>query len=429
METNRFEKFGIRKADILLPKETIDLEKWATIACDQFTSEREYWEKVDRYVGESPSTLRMILPECYINDSDKERRIESIDSTMESYLKNGIFREYKDSFILVKRSFGSKCRYGLMVLIDLECYDYSKTSRSLVRATEGTILERIPPRLEIRKNAPMELPHIVVLISDEKRNIIEPLINSDSRKIYETDLMMDGGHIEGFLVGDKGEDIIYDGLENLYENLDKDNPLLYAMGDGNHSLATAKAMWEETKRSLGKKEKEDNPMRYALVEIENIFDEGIEFEPIHRVFFNYEKENLITYVSKLFRSVWLEKVSGRDELIKRINEGKNLRLGLAQNENLYILELTGGDKISAATLIQDVIDTSGVMVDYIHGVDSTIKIANSADNLGIIMPDISKNTFFDTIIREGSFPRKTFSIGKSVEKRYYMEARLIREIN
>ncbi len=425
MRENRYARFGISKADILLPKEGIDLEKWAVVACDQYTSEKEYWKKVEEFVADEPSTLHLILPECYLEESDKERRIENINSMMEYYLHSGIFHEWKDSFILVKRTMDGKVRYGLMAALDLECYDYGKDSKSLVRATEGTILSRIPPRMEIRRNATLELPHIVVLISDEKRSVIEPLLQLKNKKIYETELMMDGGHLEGYLVNDEGEDIIYSALEKLYENLDQKNPLLYAMGDGNHSLATAKALWEETKRGLSAKEKEGNPMRYALVEIENIYDDGITFEPIHRVFFNESKEHFAGMLGRKFKSTWIEKVDSREELQRRINEGGNVRMGLADGNGMYVLELTGGDKTDSAKIVQDFIDGEKPEVDYIHGLDATLKLSKEGKNLGIIMPDVSKDTFFSTIIRDGSFPRKTFSIGESNEKRYYMEARLI----
>ena len=284
-----FSTLGFKAADILLPKEGIDCEKWAVVACDQYTSQEEYWESLSEYVGDSPSTLRLIYPEVYLEKGDKNAIISSINENMNKYLKDGIFTEYKDSFILVKRDTESGTRYGLMVALDLEAYSYAKDSKTLIRATEGTILSRIPPRKEIRKDAPIELPHIMVLISDKDRTVIEPLRDKREslKKVYDTDLNKNGGHITGYLVDGKEEkEEIAKAFKALYDALDPKNPLLFAMGDGNHSLATAKSCWEDIKANLTEEEKKNHRARYALVELENIFDPGLQFEPIHRVFFN-----------------------------------------------------------------------------------------------------------------------------------------------
>ena len=248
---------GVKSADILLPKEGTDLEKWATVACDQYTSEPEYWHDVEEIVGDAPSTFKITFPEVYLEKEGKAERISEIVKTMKEYIEGGLFNEYKDSFILVKRTTEGKSRYGLMAALDLEKYDYEKGSKSLIRATEGTILERIPPRKEIRKDAPLELPHIMVLISDEKRSVIEPFISRiDSlKRLYSTALMKNGGHLEGYLIdGEEDKNSIYNAFEALYEKLDKSNPMLFAMGDGNHSLATAKSCWEDIKAGLSEDE-------------------------------------------------------------------------------------------------------------------------------------------------------------------------------
>lgn len=424
---------GVKSADILLPKEGTDLEKWATVACDQYTSEPEYWHDVEEIVGEAPSTFKITFPEVYLEKEGKAERISEIVKTMKEYIEGGLFNEYKDSFILVKRTTEGKSRYGLMAALDLEKYDYEKGSKSLIRATEGTILERIPPRKEIRKDAPLELPHIMVLISDEKRSVIEPFISKiDSlKRLYSTALMKNGGHLEGYLIdSEEDKNSIYNAFEALYERLDKSNPMLFAMGDGNHSLATAKSCWEDIKASLSEEEAALHPARYALVEIENIYDEALLFEPIHRVFFGLEKKRLENEILKNSRSIYAKKVSSLEELEKEINGKKGLHFGLSNSEGLYAITVSGSASSLSASLMQKVIDAlrkeNACQVDYIHGSDVTVKLSKEEGNIGIILPDVDKSTFFNAVIKEGSFPRKTFSIGHANEKRYYMEARKIR---
>ena len=230
---NRMRSLGVDVSDILLPREGIDYGKWSVVACDQFTSQREYWQAVELETMDYPSTYNLIFPECYLEDDDRDRRIEAIDSTMRTYVDTGVFNTFRDCSVLVERTTTSGTRYGLMLSLDLEQYSYAPDSRSLVRATEGTILSRIPPRKEIRRNAMLELPHIMVLISDMKRLVIEPLVarRADLKCIYDTDLMKGGGHIRGYLVDrDEELEIIVGGLEALYRTLDHANPLLYAMG-------------------------------------------------------------------------------------------------------------------------------------------------------------------------------------------------------
>ena len=426
-------KLGIKSADILLPREGIDLKKWATVACDQYTSEPEYWLDVEKIVADSPSTFRITFPEVYLEKEGKKERIRNIVKTMEDYIEEGVFTEYKDSFILVKRTCDGKSRYGLMAALDLDQYDYSKDSRSLIRATEGTILERIPPRKEIRKDAPLELPHIMVLISDEKRSVIEPLKDKmDSlKRIYSTELMKDGGYLEGYLIdSDEDKEMIYQAFENLYLALDKTNPLLFAMGDGNHSLATAKSCWEDMKKGLSEEERKDSKARYALVEIENIYDEALLFEPIHRVFFNLSMDEFEKEVLKYAKGMTYHREKSIEDMVERINSRDGLVFGLSVNNELYSLEVKGSRNFLSASLMQSVIDSlkerNACQIDYIHGIDVTVKLSNEGNNIGIILPDVDKSSFFETVIKEGSFPRKTFSIGHANEKRYYMEARRIK---
>lgn len=426
-------KLGIKSADILLPREGIDLKKWATVACDQYTSEPEYWLDVEKIVADSPSTFKITFPEVYLEKEGKKERIRNIVKTMEDYIEEGVFTEYKDSFILVKRTCDGKSRYGLMAALDLDQYDYSKDSRSLIRATEGTILERIPPRKEIRKDAPLELPHIMVLISDEKRSVIEPLKDKmDSlKRIYSTELMKDGGYLEGYLIdSDEDKEMIYQAFESLYSALDKNNPLLFAMGDGNHSLATAKSCWEDMKKGLSEEERKDSKARYALVEIENIYDEALLFEPIHRVFFNLSMDEFEKEVLKYAKGMTYHREKSIEDMVERINSRDGLVFGLSVNNELYSLEVKGSRNFLSASLMQSVIDSlkerNACQIDYIHGIDVTVRLSNEGNNIGIILPDVDKSSFFETVIKEGSFPRKTFSIGHANEKRYYMEARRIK---
>ncbi len=419
----------IAASDILLPREDVDMSKWAVVACDQFTSQKDYWDEVARITKDVPSTYHMILPECDLDDAD-DGRIAAIDKTMEDYLAEGVLKEHPDSFVLVERTCGGKSRYGLMVSLDLEAYSYDKDSRSPVRATEGTILSRIPPRKRIREGAPLELPHIMVLISDEKRSVIEPLAaRKDSlRKLYDTDLMLGGGHVRGYLI-DSDEDInlIASALESIKASLDPANPLMYAMGDGNHSLATAKSLYEDLKEEAGEEEALRHPARYALVEIENIFDPALLFEPIHRVFFNTGRQTFEDELTEQCSSYCMEDRDSLDELQASLEEGGgDVRFGLVDKDGFHLVILQGARKALAASVIQDIIDTDPSRVDYIHGADVTARLGSAEGNLGIILPEISKEGFFDAVLKDGAFPRKTFSIGHAEEKRYYLEARRIR---
>ncbi|MDC7244039.1 MAG: DUF1015 domain-containing protein, partial [Sphaerochaetaceae bacterium] len=337
---SRLSALALNPADIMIPKKGIDLEKWAVVACDQYTSDREYWKRVQDFVESSPSTLDLIYPEVYLEDGNEEKVIESINSKMKEYVENGIFQTYENCFFLIKRSVNNTHRWGLVGSLDLEKYDFSVDSTSLIRATEGTILSRIPPRKKIRENAPLELPHIMVLINDANRTLIEPFTKKlDSlSKVYETPLMENGGFLEGYLIsGEESFDKIATALENLHSSLDKSNPLLFAMGDGNHSLATAKSCWEDIKKNLSEEEIKTHPSRFALVEIENIHDEGLEFEPIHRVLFNFTKDKFDNLLSAHCSSFEVSSYSTNDELQKAIEEIDGQTFGLATKEDGLLL--------------------------------------------------------------------------------------------
>ncbi len=428
----RLSALGLRSADILLPKKGSDMEKWAVVACDQYTSDKDYWKKVEELTDGYPTTLSLIFPECYLEDEGKQERIENIEKSMDKYLESGLLEEHRNCFVLVKRTTGTGTRYGLMVALDLECYDYSRDSKSLIRATEGTILERIPPRKEIRKNASLELPHIMVLISDKEKGVIEPLAKKidELEVLYDTDLMMDGGHVTGYLVSDDGDkEGIADGLEHLYSQLDPSNPLLYAMGDGNHSLATAKSCWEDLKKDLSDEERKNHPARFALVELENIYDDGLMFEPIHRVFFGIDENDFHAELIKNSKNVTTRRVGSLEEIEKEIGNGDKQKFGIVTENGFFVTELTCPTSFLAAGTIQSVIDdlvkSGKCSVDYIHGADVTTELGSKKGNLGVILPDVSKDTFFESILKDKAFPRKTFSIGHANEKRFYMEARRI----
>lgn len=392
----------VQSAKILLPREGIDLNKWAVVACDQFTSEPEYWDEVTAYVGDSPSTLRIILPEVYLESPDKEARIEKINATMKDYLDSGILRERFEGLMLVERETRKK-RKGLVVALDLENYEYTKGSKTLIRATEGTVESRIPPRLEIRKNALVELPHIMVLINDPNKTVIEALFEENLEKVYDFELMMRGGHIKGWKIDDQNL------IEKINQNLEKlisSDGFLFAMGDGNHSLATAKAHWNNIKNNLIEEEKINHPARFALVELVNVHDEGLEFEPIHRVIFGVESDKLENFLAGEGKEVKM--VSNGEEKIIRLKEvGSNLVVGDLQ-------------KLLDEFLEQNL----EVKIDYVHGEEAVKKLA-VGNNVGFILEGMKKEELFPTVEKDGALPRKTFSMGEAEEKRYYLESRKI----
>ncbi len=422
---------------VLLPKRGTDYYKWAVVACDQYTSQPAYWEDAKRIVGKSPSTLELILPEAYLEKPDEEERIQSIKDHMRSYLDTGVLVEKPQGFVLVTRTAGGVVRTGLMLALDLEAYDYAKGSTTLIRASEGTIVSRIPPRLRIREGAPIELPHILVLIDDPDRTVIEPLAQKKThlKKLYDTDLMLDGGHITGHLVD--GENDILGVLDALAALKDETRfskkygeraPLLFAMGDGNHSFATAKANWEKIKESLPESERADHPARYALVEVENVHDEGIVFEPIHRVVFGISGNRAIETV--------LRHLKAQNDGCARVELG---RLPCAQSGDTHIMPFITGEvegafivncpktQLAVGTLQAALDETAkeicGVEVDYIHGADVVKELSRKGGTIGFLLPAMKKSEFFSTVIYDGALPRKTFSMGEANEKRYYLECR------
>lgn len=417
-----------KPADILIPKD-LDFSKWSVVACDQFTSEPDYWEKAAEVVGDCPSTLNIIFPEVYLEREDGDKRIEKINAKMESYLKSDIFKEYKNSFIYVERTQSDgKIRHGIVGMLDLEEYDFNKGSQSKIRATEGTIIERIPPRQKIRRNAPLELPHILMLIDDRNKSVIEPLIGqkADFEKLYDFDLMLGGGHLKGYKVSDKAKNDVLSGLDALADEdafaekygipKGEKGVLLFAAGDGNHSLATAKTCWEELKQSLSADEIENHPARYALVELENIHDGALEFEPIQRVLFDVDPQDLMNSLMNYYSGASYED-----------NGGQKIRYTYGGNEGtIYI---SGGPSNLPVGTLQQFLDEymadKGGRIDYIHG-DEVVRGLTEAENtIGFMVDAMEKNDLFTTVIKDGALPRKTFSMGEAADKRYYLECKRI----
>lgn len=446
---NTYENIGLGIPSILVPKKDIDMKKWAVVACDQYTSQPEYWEDVGKLVGDAPSTSKIIYPEAFLEEPQdkKKARIQDIQSNMKKYLDDGIFDAH-DGFIYVERSVGGKTRKGLMVALDLEKYDYAASSQTLIRATEGTIVERLPPRIKIREDAQLELPHIMVLIDDAEATVIEPLEKDKSglAKLYDFDLMMAGGHIEGYLVND-GRKIsrILSALEKLADrksfeakyNLRRKNDsekgiLLFAVGDGNHSLATAKAIWEHKKANCENAQKiMDDPARFALVEIVNVHDPGLHFEPIHRVLFS-TKEDIVERLNLFYgNDFYIAETESEKEMVDHIShQFGTQKVGMISGGRFYVLEfIKPGSNLAVGTLqpFLDMLikDKSAEKIDYVHGAETVVKLACGKDNVGFYLPAMSKSDLFKTVILDGVLPRKTFSMGEAFEKRFYLEARKI----
>ena len=430
---------GIQIPQVYLPKPGTDLTKWAVIACDQFTSQPEYWNEVERIVGDAPSTLNLTFPEVYLEQPGGEERIKNIQSTMRKYMDEGVLQPH-DGIVFVERTVDGKTRKGIILALDLEAYDYNKGSSSLIRATEGTIVDRLPPRIKIRQGATVELPHILVLIDDPDRTVIEPVSAAKSKleKLYDFDLMLDSGHLTGYAVNDEFENKVIDALRRLANpetfaakyGIDKSQPvLLFAMGDGNHSLATAKAIWEKMKPQVGM----DHPARYALVEIENVHDEGLEFEPIHRVLFGLKKD-LFAELAKYFGENFnYRSVASAEEMVKAVDaaSGEKQAIGLVGGGRKFgVIEIAHPSSNLPVGTIQPFLDSflkndGAEKVDYVHGEDVTVKLGSQADNAGFYLPGMNKSDLFKTVILDGALPRKTFSMGEAHEKRFYMEARKI----
>jgi len=403
---------AFKSADILLPK-CEDMSKWSAVACDQYTSEPKYWQRVDEFVGNAPSTLRLTLPEIYLEQDGVDERIENINKTIDKYLAGGIFAEYKNAMIYLERiQQDGRCRKGLVGAIDLEEYDYHIGSSSQVRATEATVAERIPPRLKIRENAKIELPHIMILIDDPDCTVIEPLAGEKLEKLYDFELMEKGGNAKGYLVGEEH----FERIDNALAALKNKCEMLYAMGDGNHSLATAKEHYEKLKRENPGKDLSAHPARYALCEIVNLHSEALEFEAIHRIVTEVDSAALL---SDMKNTLGLSEEASEQGLWVHKNGEKT---------RMYIHKPTSKLTVGSLQMYLDkFVREQGAKIDYIHGEDVLSELAKGENAIGFELEAMKKSELFPAVVTDGALPRKTFSMGHAYDKRYYLEAKKIVE--
>ncbi len=408
-------------ADILIPK-TQDKTSWSVVACDQYTSEAEYWEKVCDITKHKQSSFHIILPEIYLEEDGVDKRIEKINANMRSYCKDDIFDLYSSSYLYVERTQrNGKVRRGIIGAVDLDDYDYAKGSKSAIRATEGTVTERIPPRLKVRIDACLEMPHVMLLIDDRKKAIIEEISRhtDDFKKVYDFDLMMNSGHLTGWLINDEMSSYLQNELQKLSDissfnekyGVNETKPLVFAVGDGNHSLATAKEYYNQMKLKGS-----DNVdlARYALVELVNLHDDSLVFEAIHRVIFDV---NVADFESQLKALCKEGKTDGGQSFTLVTKNGEKDLTFVAPSANLTVGTLQN--------FIDTYISQNGGRVDYIHGEDVVKSLSNTETSCGILLDAMNKNDLYKTVIVDGALPRKTFSMGDACDKRFYTEARII----
>jgi hypothetical protein len=460
----RLAALGTAIPEILLPGSGTNLQKWAVIACDQFTQDRGFWDRVQETAGSAPSALNLILPEIYLEDGDRQERTRRIHETMNAYLGGTIFAPPFKGCIYIERATPfHPCRRGLIIAIDLDAYDWKAGVRSLIRATEGTVPERLPPRVDLRRGAALETPHILVLIDDRDDTLL-PALGSRAKRsgpLYKTPLMLGGGSVSGWAL-DTADDwtALADGLEALARQSQTryrvSEPFLYAMGDGNHSLATAKTVWNEYKAAhSGEPNLASHPARWALVEVENLYDPGIVFEPIHRILFGAAAGEVLDILSPL-PDFSYRPVSSRAELFQLVRDplAPKSRLGLIAETGLFLVETSAPPVVteSLQPLLDAFVrshtsrcsqpgDADGkgnrlVSIDYIHGEEDLYSLAagpasaradtadcKSTARTGILLPPVKKSGLFETVARSGPLPRKSFSMGEGIEKRYYLECR------
>ncbi|WP_325214843.1 DUF1015 domain-containing protein [Oscillibacter sp.] len=424
----KFETLGFYPADILLPKQGTDMTKWAVVACDQFTSQPEYWQAVEETVGDAPSSLRLILPEAGLNAPDVDERIAAVNAAMGKYLAEGLFDTLENALLYIERvQSDGKIRHGLIGMVDLEQYDFTPGSGALIRATEGTVLSRIPPRVKVRKDAPIELPHVMLLIDDPSKTVIEPLTRSsgEMEKLYAFDLQQGGGSITGWRLTAAQADQTADALaalcsaqEQAWKYGVKDvPPLLFAVGDGNHSLATAKQCYEDLKKVTPEREWASLPARYALVEVVNNHDDALQFEPIHRVVFGVEPEEVLDAFKSYYPGAYEGK--GEGHVIAYTHAGGQGFLTVPKPR----VQLAVG---TLQAFLDAYVKDHGGEIDYIHGGEVTDRLGRQAGAIGFKLPAMGKQQLFKTVMADGVLPRKTFSMGHAQDKRYYVEARKIR---
>lgn len=441
MFESRLTRLGIRIPELLLPRPDVDLRRWAVVACDQYTSDREYWATVEAMVGDAPSTLRLILPEVFLGEPDIGARVEAIRSAMEAYLAGGVLASIGESVVYVRRTTAhSGLREGLVLAFDLERYDYAADSKSLIRSTEGTIVERIPPRLAVRRGAPLELPHIMILVDDPERQVVESWSNriGELEPLYDIELMQEGGRLEGFRLRDPGHiEELLARLESLFElTIERQHsttPLFWAMGDGNHSLATAKARWTELKRELASRGEPESristhPARWALAEVVNLHSTGLQFEPIHRAVFTERRAELEALLRADPDVAQIRPID--EQQLKALLAGPESqnRAGFFDGHGLVAVTYRSGVGLPPGLIDRlferfRAVDASAT-IDFIHGWKETLQLASRGGSC-FFVPVLGRERLFSYVQRSGPLPKKAFSMGESREKRYYMEARRI----
>jgi hypothetical protein len=424
----RLSNLGLSIPDVLLPSSNVDLGKWAVIACDQFTQDASYWKSVEQIAGDDPSTLNIIFPEVYLKRGDRQERIQAIHRTMKAYLEGGVFADPRKACIYTERV-TSNMRRGLVVNIDLERYEWKNPENALIRSTEQTVPDRLPPRMDVRRGAALESPHVLLLLNDKDDELLPALgeIAKQNAPLYNANLMLNSGSVTGWVLDNA--DTLAESLETLAQK--NKTSFLFAVGDGNHSLAAAKEIWNEYKNASSacavharEAGLDTHPSRYAMVEIENLYDTGISFEPIHRLVFGASADQVqaaLTLPNSIRRQI-----DSREELLRLVGEDtpKN-RLGLVIGKESLLLEFENNGLAVAA--VQPLLDAfakeSGCTMDYIHGEETVFRTAEEGRGTGILLPPIKKSDFFETIAKLGALPRKSFSMGEAEEKRFYLECR------
>jgi len=431
---------GFRLPRICLPRPDIDLAKWAVVACDQYTSEPDYWRRVAHEVGDAPSTLQLIFPEVLLGSADAPARIRQIQESMRRYLADGLLRDHEGA-IYVERTVGGRTRRGLMLELDLEHYDFGSASTSLIRPTEGTMVERLAPRIEVRSGAELELPHILVLVDDPASTVIEPIAAARAAlpELYATDLMLGGGHVTGYAVKGALIDRAVRALGALaspqafaarYGVPPDTPPMLFAVGDGNHSLATAKSIWERVKGAVGM----HHLCRYALVEVENIHDPALEFAPIHRLLFGVSadlRQALAVAFGARLSCTDLPSAAAMRERLQAVAASRQAAGLIGPGARFSVIEITDPPSTLAVGTLQPFIDGliergGATHVDYVHGDEVLERLSMEPGNVGVHLATVSKSDLLRRVVHEGPLPRKTFSMGEAHEKRFYVEARRIR---
>ncbi|MEM5948061.1 DUF1015 domain-containing protein [Spirochaetia bacterium 38H-sp] len=405
----------LKTCKIMLPSKKADIAKWPVIACDQFTSQRSYWESLADQIGDAPSTLKLILPEVYLEDTDVSGRIDEIHKNMHAFLEQGLMEELPEGAVITERTtvYGRK-RTGLIIAADLEAYSYTDTKNAAILPTEATVPERIPPRLEVRRGAVLELPHVMLLVDDKDNRFMQTIKTLQKREVYDTKLLKEGGHVRGWFIE---KDFIAPLLEDFLRGLANEHDgIVAAVGDGNHSLATAKALWEEKKNSGVK---DGHPARYSLVEVVSIHDPGLAFEPIHRLVFDCNADTTMDMLSDVTADSQVLNTKLTDNMQIQQDE-----IIISDGKKTYKVKLNQ-DRLAVEQVQYELDKHNNIKMDYTHGYLHTMELTETGKNTAIFLPAIPREEVFATIQKRKVFPRKSFSLGEAEEKRYYLEARRI----